>query len=413
MEHSYFKDRISAYHDNELKHEERQAIEDHLAECAECRQLLEQLGKLDAMVEKRSGLKDDEYWEQSARRIEQALGAEKATSTVTTVAPSAYKGLWWKVAGIAASVAVIAFIALYETDITREAQQAIEMKIVADTPPEPGDDTVVSEGFVPQPAVEKPSESKLTQEPKQETELDELLDRDEPTKRRTVYKDTESAQTDPTVVVDYADNVVPATKESPGRDNLIAEAEKTTPDLQAVADSVLAEIEDDTDYFSELGAVVSPSESKGEAQDAVTNKEGEVFVRGGSAAEVAYIALPEEPVSDERNLDYWRSKRDSLVAVLPTRKLAAIAVVTEEAIKSTSLAAKSKKILADSTAETETVHNEVEIQLLECLFRIAELTPDENERAASVTALKQYAESDDPELKALASVYLTQLETGQ
>ena len=39
MDHSYFKDRVSAYYDRDLPPYELQALEEHLKECAECRNL--------------------------------------------------------------------------------------------------------------------------------------------------------------------------------------------------------------------------------------------------------------------------------------------------------------------------------------------------------------------------------------
>ena len=54
MDHGYFKDRISAYYDNNLKPEERVVIEEHLKECEECRKLLAELAKLDRLVEEHS-----------------------------------------------------------------------------------------------------------------------------------------------------------------------------------------------------------------------------------------------------------------------------------------------------------------------------------------------------------------------
>ncbi|UCD65118.1 MAG: zf-HC2 domain-containing protein, partial [Candidatus Zixiibacteriota bacterium] len=119
MEHSYFKDRLSAYHDNELKPEEHRLIAEHLAECAECRQLLEALEKFDTMVESHSGLSESDYWESAARKIERAI-TEEPRPKIIRVKPSSWRGLRWKVIGVAASFAILAFIALYQRDISDE-----------------------------------------------------------------------------------------------------------------------------------------------------------------------------------------------------------------------------------------------------------------------------------------------------
>ncbi len=118
MNHEYFKDRVSAFHDGELKHEEERMIAEHIQQCEECQKLLADLEKLDLMVSERSGLGESDYWEKSAQKIEAALGV-KGETEVVEVRRGSYRGLWWKISAVAASAAVIAFIALYQGDISR------------------------------------------------------------------------------------------------------------------------------------------------------------------------------------------------------------------------------------------------------------------------------------------------------
>ena len=119
MDHSYYRDKISAYVDNELPPQEREVIQQHLTECKECRNLLAELEKLDRLVEQQSQLGGEEYWEPSAQKIEQRLGFTGETK-VTDITPSRWKGLVPKLAAVAASIAVLGFIALYERDILWE-----------------------------------------------------------------------------------------------------------------------------------------------------------------------------------------------------------------------------------------------------------------------------------------------------
>ena len=119
MNHSYYRDRISAYVDNELSPQEREIIKQHISECQECRNLLAELEKLDRFVQQRSQLADEEYWERSAQKIEQRLGFTGETK-VTDITPSRWKGLVPKLAAVAASVAILGFIALYERDISKD-----------------------------------------------------------------------------------------------------------------------------------------------------------------------------------------------------------------------------------------------------------------------------------------------------
>ncbi|HKK21012.1 MAG TPA: zf-HC2 domain-containing protein, partial [candidate division Zixibacteria bacterium] len=119
MNHEYFKDRVSAYHDGELKHEEERMIAEHIQGCEECQKLLSDLDKLDRMISEHSGLSESEYWEKSAQRIESALGSGDETEVVE-VRKGSYRGLWWKVGALAASAAVIVIIAVYQGDISHK-----------------------------------------------------------------------------------------------------------------------------------------------------------------------------------------------------------------------------------------------------------------------------------------------------
>ena len=64
MEHSYFKDRISAFIDGELPPYEEQVVREHLSDCEECQKLKADLERLDTLIEEKSGLNDDAYWEE-------------------------------------------------------------------------------------------------------------------------------------------------------------------------------------------------------------------------------------------------------------------------------------------------------------------------------------------------------------
>ncbi|MFQ6008491.1 MAG: anti-sigma factor family protein, partial [Candidatus Zixiibacteriota bacterium] len=119
MDHSYFRDKISAYFDNELPPQEKEIVEQHLAQCQECQNLLAELKQLEQVVEKQSQLTGEDYWEQSAKRIEQRLGFSEEAK-VTVITPSRWKSLVPKVAAVAASIAVLGFIALYQREISKD-----------------------------------------------------------------------------------------------------------------------------------------------------------------------------------------------------------------------------------------------------------------------------------------------------
>jgi len=129
MDHGYFKDRISAYYDNNLKPEEQVVIEEHLKECEKCRKLLAEFEKLDRLVEEHSQLGGEKYWEESAKKIEKSLGFEEKTA-ITEVASSRWFGLTWKLAAVAASVVLLTIVGLHRDEIWKEEKPEKRLKSV-------------------------------------------------------------------------------------------------------------------------------------------------------------------------------------------------------------------------------------------------------------------------------------------
>ncbi len=175
MDHSYFKDRISGYYDNNLPPYEQQSVEEHLKTCEECQKMLAQFEKLDKLVEEKSVLSDTEYWEKSAQKIENAIGTND-TDKVIDVSRKSFKGLFWKISAIAASVAALFFITIYQGDITQEAERQLfespdvkfekkmdidSRKIVAEKTEEPVD--TEKDESVPQQIDAKPKKEKTVQ----------------------------------------------------------------------------------------------------------------------------------------------------------------------------------------------------------------------------------------------------------
>src|SRR3989304_8185410 len=119
MNHSYFSDRISAFKDGALPPYEQAAIAEHLKQCNQCRAALAKLEKLDRLVDERSGLDGRDYWEDLAQRTEHRIGLEE--TRVTDIRPAGRGwGLGWKWISVAASVAILTFIGLHQSDIFRD-----------------------------------------------------------------------------------------------------------------------------------------------------------------------------------------------------------------------------------------------------------------------------------------------------
>ena len=52
MDHQKIKELISSYHDGELGNKEKQMLEEHLEQCAECRREFEEMGKFEEVMGK-------------------------------------------------------------------------------------------------------------------------------------------------------------------------------------------------------------------------------------------------------------------------------------------------------------------------------------------------------------------------
>jgi hypothetical protein len=150
MEESYYRDRISAYKDHGLPPMEMEAVRRHLEECADCRRLLAELERLDQTVKEHSNLAGEEYWEQLAQRIENSLGDDE--EKVIDVRPEKRRaGMYWKVAAIAASLAVLTFVGLHQKDILKEVTNGEPSSVTS----EPSHEDELIERVAPQDSAVK------------------------------------------------------------------------------------------------------------------------------------------------------------------------------------------------------------------------------------------------------------------
>lgn len=380
MEHSYFKDRISAFHDNELKHEERQLIADHLEQCAECRRLLQELERFDAMVEKHSGLAGGEYWEESARKIEAAIGDEESTKVVRI--DSSYRGLGWKLIGVAASIAIIAFIALYESDISDKVRRRGESAVSA---PKPASEQPVDSlaGYVASEEIPPAAKGQLeSNELKRGGAVDELAEPEE--------VETAEAKREGIPVL------VPPVKLAE-QDTLVSREKTKQAPRQVALDSPAKEIPrmSQVEVYQSVPPVMRDESARVEGEDI-----GDLEARPGAPSEV-------EPTL---TLEQWRARRDSLEIVV-TRSDQSEFDLAERASQF-----KAKKL--DKQALTATVDSlseklekeDPQLKLLEAYYQIGLLTDSAKERKAVGDRLRDYLEQDDSRYKLQAAWYLQQLE---
>ena len=267
MEHSYFKDRISAFIDGELPPYEEKVVEEHLAECEECRQIRAELEKIDFLVEKHSGLNGDEYWEKSAQKIESRLNLLDATVEDIKPKESKYKGLGWKLVTVAASVAVLTFIGLHEKDIfedidTSPKMQAPSIYIPPESLKQEDEDMVIDEGL----------------------SLD-IIDQEE----HVISKAAPSGK-------------IEETEKRSKKESAKKDLEKPKIGIPSpVADEFVKPSEENEAVIGRDDPVTTVDELLTKVAGVVTNTQGEVFIRGGRAGEVSYIvdSSPESKAEDE------------------------------------------------------------------------------------------------------------------
>lgn len=119
LDHSYFQQRLSAYVDGELEPSVRAQVQEHLRDCAECRDCLKEIEKLGDFIVRESGLAESDYWEQAAQRIERAV-ATAQPKIVNLKAQRRASPWWWRAPAIAASVLFLGYITLNEKSILRD-----------------------------------------------------------------------------------------------------------------------------------------------------------------------------------------------------------------------------------------------------------------------------------------------------
>jgi len=373
MDHSYFRDKISAYFDNELSPQEKEIVQQHLAQCQECRNLLAELKRLDRTVEKHSQLGGEEYWEQSAQRIEQRLGFREGTK-VTDITPSRWKGLVSKLAAVAASIAILGFIALYEGDISKEVSPPIPQTV---EPPQ-----VVSKKGEPDLSKEGTYEKMATED----KETNAVTPVDEREAKVAVAQKEE-------VITPQELPKIQAAKPTPARTVIESVPEKVEV-LSPSVDLAVAERGEGVIIAEETISIAKPKIAQELPEFARAHADSASTTQKTASMVVSNPVLPDDWLQPV-NLDKWRQRRDSLENLYAE-------VTSPHKVLS---AAKSRQKESLPPAE------QVQELLLYTYYQIASLTQDDNERAAAIDFLSKY---DEPEscCKDLAERLLKELGVG-
>jgi anti-sigma factor RsiW len=370
-EHSYYRDRLSAYFDDELSTRETEAVKEHLSRCEECRNLLEQLKRLDRLVERHTQLAGDEYWEQSARRIEERLGAT-TDRQVTDIRSSRWRGFVSKVAVAAATVAILGYIALYEKEISSQMETAPSISAPA-VPAAPTESMAVQVKPIP-------TDKAATEPPRQtaymfkKTGSTTVSKEKVPEVQKSLSTDKLSVGKGETKISTFADRP----------DQPVVSSQATTP--------VVVHKEKSAIKRPSLSAELQPAQDLQEHIDSSGVGKESAVVREPADIALAPPVLP-DAWRQPADLEQWRQRRDSL------QTLYADLTSPHRVLSET----KSRKKKPLPTVE------QVEALLLYSHYQVARLTQDEAERAAAMEFLSAYASKSDSRFKTEAESYLQAL----
>ena len=363
-------------------------MDQHLAECEECRRRLEELRRFDQMVRDNSGLGESDFWEKSARKVEQRIGLEPDNVTEIARRPAtSVRGLWWKLTAAAASIVLVAYIGLKESDVAEQP--------VAPTMPAPS--------IKPAP-IQKQAES----EPLGRQESDEVEDlRDQ----SGVAGEAEDSDLGSDRLETAAGAAAPSEQKS-------EEGLQATPKPPIGAPAVVPEMKGRTDARSALGepsseespavAIPTPPPPPPAAPENYRSRVAPGHVEQ-PAAELEKEAVADPDVAEASELAEWRRVRDSLTAALAKDK---------SRVKKEPAKAAYELVKPNSLAQGEAWSDEFvppiatapSARLLEAWYHICLLSGDSVEISQGRASLDSVAADTTSQESTLAREYLNKLD---
>lgn len=423
MDESYFKEKLSAYLDKDLSPEEMAMMDEYVREHEEARRILEEYKKLNDLVEKHSGLGESDYWEHSARKIEEAIGLE-GDSTVTDIRPQKRTGFVWKITAVAASAALLIFIGVHQWEILKRQQDEI-------VPPETS--TTTKAGHEESDTAIAESTQVFDVESSVESESGEGAPTQAAVKPSPEVAD-ELGDIDRSVGIPTPPPAQEEAAEAPVR--LPASQKEAAANKGTEVNASLSKIQSDLDKtINVAGSPPAPTVS-GNEQPA-----GTVHVRGGRAGETSYVVdsvgtslsenfadlsqraetegdtayvIPQKLTSYQRDsmLTYYRAERELFMEkpsdIKPTLSQPSLTPgLRQEKPKG------GPKVSASSPEKKTALAPEDEKRMLTASYVVATLSPDDSERQEAFDYIKLVAEDTASVHNALAAEYLKKLEAGR
>jgi putative zinc finger protein len=426
MDHGYFRDRLSAYIDQELTPEETRALAEHLEECAECREELAKLKEIERLVEEHSGLDGDDYFERAAQKIEQRLGATATTVTdISGASAPRFKGLWWKVTSVAASAAVLVFIGLHRDDIfttndlTLPAQAPSEKQLqMAPVVPPVGSDTAAlfrdmdEEEAISTAAAEREMDATdQVPEPANEQVMDEATSPGGDigflktvTEEKTADKkdETQSISIPKPVSIDRFPEGADVRSESESAEWTPPPAPPSRPPGRISRGSATSTVQEDTRPVTRI----NDNYARPMLDQAVDQSLDQTIEVKGVPEDVIEAFAEDGDFVPDRGLTYWVQRRDSLTNLAVSDSPAEEVNRAFRAGGTNSLTQTAPSAEPPARAKKA---DKVEADLLEAWFWIGRLSEDNSETSSARAELERVAADSTSVNRDLAAEYLRRL----
>ncbi|MBK7140624.1 MAG: zf-HC2 domain-containing protein [bacterium] len=373
MDHSYFRDKVSAYHDRELPAQEQEMLEQHVASCPECQKLLADLERLDQLVADKLELGESDYWEQNAQKIEERLGFAQKT-VVTPITTSRWdKGLVWKLSAVAASVSILVFIGINKDDILKDTDTLQNVDPNRLALPK---DTTAATSLREQLGISEDSVSPPTGKIAPKVELKSVESKPAITDQvRTKTKDKEEAQSgrDESDLDDSKSRAVPVQRSAVIQKTAPPSPQTESKEMEPAKSAVSEKID------------IGMDELRTNEREVVATSDG--FAAGSSG-----------------DLAHWRSVRDSMVTIVEKPKES---MMSKYGV--TKLKTDARKQAAAASAPTAKEVADSRARYLEACYQIAMLTDTPTEYTESKGILEAESKSTDSITASIARDFLNRL----
>jgi hypothetical protein len=421
LDHSYFQQRLSGYVDGELEPSVRAQVEDHLRDCPECRDRVQEIERLGEFVAQKSGLAESDYWEQAAQRIERAVEAAQP-KIVDLKAERVHRPAspwWWRAPAIAASVLFLGYLTLHESSILRDEvltpARSSEVKPTLLT--SPADSVAKKEAsgsgmtspdirdIAPAPAMPEPQQEVVEKPTGDQEVLPAPTTAEKDRRRESGLGGEESVELNKSIITLPEDKTV---DRSAGRTSpdptALAKPEVTIP-----AETLEKATTENAPFTEKVVSVADEQNYRERDREKGTYILRDTLQLTPDLYSVEKIEEAGLSALQHDELTYWRDRRDSLVqqaALIESQDSSPIG----RALRYSLTPAKSDVRTALSADDPrQSVKNQAEAGLLEAWYQVCRLTSDSTEVNKGMSFIERVAADRASNNRESARDYLKQL----